>query len=39
MTAGVSILMVVIVGLTAAGLAVGVLIGWLAAKAARGPRS
>jgi hypothetical protein len=33
MTTGVSILMVVIFGLTAAGLAVGVLIGWLAAKA------
>ena len=37
MTTGVSILMIVILGLTAAGLAVGVLIGWLARGAARGP--
>ena len=37
MTTGVSILMIVILGLTAAGLAVGVLIGWLARGAAHGP--
>ena len=38
MSTGVSILLVVILGLTASGLAVGVLIGWLARGAARGPQ-
>ncbi len=37
MSTGVSILLVVILGLTASGLGVGVLIGWLAREAARGP--
>ena len=36
-TVGVSIVMGVIVGLTVLSLAVGVLIGWLACEAARGP--